>query len=103
MGKKWATDAEYAHFKRSLVAQAKGKPICYYCKRPIDLRLSYRSRESFTIDHLKPKSSYPELAKTLWNLVAAHKSCNSSKGTQTVEKALADIAGERRGTREEWL
>lgn len=102
MSSKWCTPAEYSRFKSFLLEEAKGKPKCFYCKQPIDVKLSARSGQCFTIDHLKPKSSYPQLAKTISNMVAAHKSCNSSKGTQTTEKAFADIARRQRGTRMEW-
>lgn len=98
----WCSDLEYKRFKNWLIAEANGNPICYFCKRPINLRLTKTSRESFTIEHLKPKGQYPELTKTISNLVAAHKSCNSAKGTKTAEKALADIRRARRGTRPEW-
>ena len=98
----WCNRKEYASFKARLVALDGGKPICYYCRRAIDLRLASGTTQSYTIDHLKPRSLYPELAKVFSNMVSAHKSCNSSKNTQTVEKTLADMARRRRGTRTEW-
>lgn len=102
MNKAWCSRSEYAIFKRKLIEQDSGKPFCYYCKRAIDLRMASGTGQSFTIDHLKPRSLYPELAKSFSNMVSAHKSCNSSKATQTVEKTLADMARRRRGTRTEW-
>ena len=102
MAGSWCTQVEYDGFKEKLVAQAKGKPVCAYCKGPIDLRISATSSQGFTIDHMKPRSMYPELSKNFSNMLAAHKSCNSSKGTQTMEKTLADIAARRRGSRPEW-
>lgn len=99
----WCTPREYDAFKAKLVAEDGGRPICYYCRRPIDLRLARSSRESFTIDHLKPKLLFPELRKAITNMVPAHRGCNSSKGTQTAEKTLADMATHRRGTRPEWF
>lgn len=102
MSDKWCTDREYDDFKSFLVQEAGGKPVCYYDGKIIDLKLSRRSGQSFTIDHIKPRKIYPQLAKVKTNLVPAHKSCNSEKGTQTAEQALADKARKRRGTREEW-
>ena len=102
MSDKWCTPAEYAEFKRVLVADDGGNPICYYDGKPIDLKLSSRSAQSYSIDHLKPRSKYPHLSKMITNMVSAHKTCNSSKGTQTAEKTLAEKARKRRGTREEW-
>lgn len=99
----WCTQKEYGQFKMKLIEQDGGSPICYYCRRPIDLRMAKSSAQSYTIDHLKPKKAFPALAKTLSNMVNAHKGCNSSKGTQTVEKTLADMATKRRGTRPEWF
>lgn len=102
MSKPWCNRAEYAGYKAKLIAHSGGKPVCYYCRRVIDVRMASGTAQSFTIDHLKPRALYPELAKSFSNMVAAHKSCNSSKATQTVEKTLADMARRRRGTRTEW-
>lgn len=98
----WCTDAEYIGFKNELIRQDGGQPRCFYCKRKIDLRLTLTSSEAYTIDHLKPKARFPELTKVVSNMVSAHKSCNSSKGLQTMEKVLADMAMKATGTRPEW-
>lgn len=98
----WCTPVEYERFKAGLIREANGEPRCYYCKRPIDLNISPTAAQGFTIDHLKPRSAFPELSKNPANMAAAHKGCNSSKNTQTVEKTLADIARRRRETRPEW-
>ena len=102
MASSWCTESEYDTFKKILVGYEGGSPSCYYCKKPISLKLTSRARESYTIDHLKPRALYPEMAKLVSNMVSAHKSCNSAKGTQTAENTLADIAGRRRETRPEW-
>lgn len=102
MSSSWCSVEEYARFRNILIQEAGGKPKCFYCKQPIDLRISSTASQGFTIDHLKPRSSHPELSKNPSNMAAAHKGCNSSKGTQTVEKTLADIARRRRETRPEW-
>ena len=98
---RWCTPQEYEKFKAFLVREAKGKPVCFYCKRPIDLKLT-RGGGRFTIDHLKPKATHPALAKMQSNMVCAHGSCNSAKGMQTAEKALAIQASMKRGSRTEW-
>ena len=50
--------------------------ICYICNEcilsPFDL----------TVDHIKPKSKYPDLALELSNLKIACRSCNSAKGNR---------------------
>lgn len=47
--------------------------ICYLCQKPIYWR-------DLTIDHLKPRSKFPDLALEITNLRLAHRQCNSSKG-----------------------
>lgn len=53
--------------------------ICYICNEfisdPFDL----------TVDHIKPKSKYPELSLELSNLKIACRSCNSAKGNKDMK------------------
>jgi 5-methylcytosine-specific restriction endonuclease McrA len=53
---------------------------CHYCGQRIDYALGNTHPDSFTVDHVKPLSLYPELAEDRSNLVAAHMRCNSAKG-----------------------
>ena len=98
----WCTPSEYTHFKKVLLAEQEGEPLCFYCHAPVDLKLSPRAGKAFTIDHLKPRALYPKLSKDVKNMVIAHRQCNSAKGTQTAEKARAERAKLERGTRPEW-
>ena len=55
-------------------------PICWICGRDIDLTLDPRHRMSWTLDHVLPMHTHPELAMDRTNLRPAHRSCNSRKG-----------------------
>lgn len=52
---------------------------CWLCGRAIDKTLPPRTPRSFSVDHVKPKSKYPELRYVRANLRAAHYGCNSRK------------------------
>lgn len=53
--------------------------VCWICDKPIDFDAPARTRWSFSVDHVKPKSKHPELRYTRTNLRAAHYGCNSRK------------------------
>ena len=48
---------------------------CTYCKSIIP-------KGDITVDHIKPRSKYPEQALDINNLTIACRSCNSSKGAK---------------------
>ena len=50
--------------------------ICYICDKFIDHDFD------LTVDHVKPKSKYPDLSLELSNLKIACRSCNSAKGNK---------------------
>lgn len=52
---------------------------CHLCGHPIDKTLRWPHPMSFTVDHIIPVSTAPELARDPRNLAAAHLTCNSSK------------------------
>lgn len=49
--------------------------ICGICKRWVH-------KKGMELDHILPKSSYPELAFKLDNLQPTHQYCNQSKGSK---------------------
>jgi 5-methylcytosine-specific restriction endonuclease McrA len=57
--------------------QVNGRFICFYCNVSISPNSS-----DLTIDHIKPRSKYPELAVDISNLRVACRRCNSSKGAK---------------------
>lgn len=66
---------------RALRDRQKAKRLpCYHCGQPIDYDKPYPHPDSFTADHLKPKTRYPELAEDPGNVVSSHARCNWSKG-----------------------
>ena len=58
----------YEKYKRSLLKRI--GQYCSYCERPTDVN----------IEHVKPKSRYPELECDWENLLLACTNCNSTKG-----------------------
>jgi hypothetical protein len=55
-------------------------PICRWCTQLASLT-------DLTVDHVKPRSLFPELALDLGNLQVLCRSCNSKKGARTYQKA----------------
>lgn len=51
-------------------------PVCHICGYDIDLSISGREPLGWTLDHLKPVASNPELALDPSNLRPAHNDCN---------------------------
>ena len=83
--------------ERTARAYARSRGRCEYCDLDlIEDRMGYASGE---IDHLLPKSEYPDLEWCQDNWVLACRLCNSVKGTYSVlekgeemtEEALAQI------------
>lgn len=57
-------------------------PVCWICGQGIDLSLDgQRDPMAWTLDHVLPVATHPHLAEEPSNLRAAHRRCNSSKGT----------------------
>lgn len=53
---------------------------CWLCGLPIDYTLPHDHPEAFSVDHVKPWSTHPELREDFGNLDAAHASCNKRRG-----------------------
>lgn len=63
------------------VAKMKGKNTCTYCNRSYTLTIDCDKTETITrpdFDHWFPKSEYPLLALSFYNLIPSCKICNSS-------------------------
>ena len=63
---------------RKQVIKEKGR-VCSECGKPI------ANSYDVTVDHLRPRSKYPELALDKQNLCVLCRSCNSSKGGRDSE------------------
>ena len=60
--------------------RAQRRPCCR-CGQPIDYTLDRTHPDSFTIEHIKSWRDHPHLREDPANLDAAHRRCNSSKGS----------------------
>ena len=58
---------------------------CYLCGNAIDYTKTAPHPDSFTVEHVKPRSKYPELAEDPGNLKSAHFGCNNAKGVREDE------------------
>ena len=70
------SSSEWIHIREEyLRTQPKksGYYQCFYCKE-------YILNDDVTVDHIKPRSKYPELGLDIKNLEVACRPCNSSKG-----------------------
>lgn len=78
---------------RRLAAELKTqrRPCCH-CGQKIDYSLAAPNSWSFTVEHIKPWSTHPELREDPANLDAAHWSCNSSRGNREVKPSLGSTS-----------
>lgn len=70
----------FERLKRNL--RAERRPCCI-CKQPIDYSLVWPDEGSFSVEHIKPWSTHPELREDPSNLDAAHLGCNSARGRRS--------------------
>lgn len=78
--------------------RAQRRPCCL-CSEPIDYALDWPDPRSFSVEHLKPWSSHPELREDPSNLDAAHLGCNSARGNTTrINGRLSTDLGQRSRT-----
>ena len=83
-GKRWA----------ALREQIKAThPACYWCGQAINYQAVYPADDSFTVDHIKPWSTHPELREDPSNLKASHAKCNKVKGaTDSLHLSLGNTS-----------
>jgi 5-methylcytosine-specific restriction endonuclease McrA len=55
---------------------------CWLCGQPIDYTLPADHDWAFSVDHIKPWSTHPELREDPGNLAAAHSLCNKRRGNK---------------------
>lgn len=65
--------------------RAKHQP-CHICQQPIDYTLTYPNEDSFSVDHIKPRSTHPQLAEEPTNLASSHLRCNKAKQDKATPK-----------------
>ena len=66
---------------RKQVIQEKGR-VCAECGRRI------KQNDDITVDHIKPRSKFPDLALNIENLRVLCRSCNSKKGDREFEELV---------------
>lgn len=75
------------HNEASQRLRAQRRP-CWLCGQPIDYSLQWPDTGSFSLDHIKPRETHPELEHEPSNHAAAHLGCNSSKNTGSARPSL---------------
>jgi 5-methylcytosine-specific restriction endonuclease McrA len=78
---------------RRLVANLRSQHRpCWLCGQPIDYTLKPPDPSAFQVDHIKPRSHYPELAEEPTNLAPAHARCNNSKGSRAPKPTVGNTS-----------
>jgi len=73
---------------RTLSAQLKAQRLpCWLCGQPINYD-NDGDPHAFTVDHVKPRSTHPELAEDPTNLRPAGARCNKSRGARDPKPGL---------------
>lgn len=72
--KQFYASAEWRSIRNTVISEE--GPHCYLCNQAIV------DPNEIAVDHVKPRSSYPELALIRENLRVACRSCNSNKGAR---------------------
>lgn len=60
-------------------AKAVMPPVCHICGMDIDMSLSGRNPWGWSLDHVRSRRDFPELAYDPGNVRPAHMRCNSRK------------------------
>ena len=77
------------HSLRKIGEQLKAqRRPCWICGQPIDYSLPHDDLEAFTIEHIHPRSTHPQLESDPANCVAAHASCNKRRGNSAYRPGL---------------
>lgn len=61
---------------------------CCICGQRIDYSLPPDDAMAFTLEHLKPRSTHPELMYDPSNWAAAHATCNKARGNRALQPGL---------------
>lgn len=93
MASKYAGRSSKAYRQNRANLKAQRGP-CYHCGQPIDYTLEWPDPGSFSADHIRPLSKYPELADDPGNLCASHLRCNMSKGAGEAKLSLGNRSEE---------
>ena len=67
---------------------------CWLCGLPIDYTLPPDDDMAFSVDHVKPWSTHPELREDPGNLASAHARCNKQRGNKAPPPSLGLMSRE---------
>lgn len=74
---------------RRLRTEQRAKRLpCWLCGQPIDYTLYSDDPSAFSVDHVHPWSTHPELREDPGNLRSAHLHCNKSRGNRAPNPGL---------------
>lgn len=61
---------------------------CHICRQPINYNAPHNDDDAFSVDHIKPLSTHPELAEEPSNLASCHLRCNKARGNRVIKRDL---------------
>lgn len=65
---------------------------CWLCGQAIDYKLPHDDEMAFTVEHIHPQSTHPELINDPGNCVAAHARCNKRRGNRRHSPSLGVLS-----------
>jgi 5-methylcytosine-specific restriction endonuclease McrA len=78
-----AAKARHSRRGQRLARELRAKRLpCWLCGEAIDYTLPHDDDMAFSVDHIKPWSTHPELREDPANLAAAHQKCNKQRGSK---------------------
>jgi len=78
-----AATSRRTHRAKALAKAQRAKGLdCWLCGLAIDYTLPHDDDMAFTVDHVKPWSTHPELREDPGNLASAHARCNKQRGNK---------------------
>lgn len=89
----WSGRARQDALREVKAKGRRAKAPCVICEMPIDYSLEYPHPQSCSVQHIKPRKSFPQLTWVKSNWAPAHLDCNKGAGT-TVQQGL--------GIRDDW-
>ena len=65
---------------------------CWICGQAIDYTLPHTDEMAFTVEHIMPRSTHPELENDPGNTVASHARCNKRRGNKPYGPSLGVLS-----------
>ena len=61
---------------------------CWICGQAIDYSLPYDDEMAFSLEHIMPRSTHPDLENDPGNCVASHSRCNKARGNKAYAPSI---------------